>query len=57
VPTAQPPATGAPHAGLARLGAQWARAAAAARTNPAARVRHRPPTDQRDFGSVPNVTA
>jgi hypothetical protein len=34
VPTAQPPATGAPSAGLACLVAQWSSAAAAARTQP-----------------------
>ena len=57
VPTAQPPARGAPDAGLACLVAQWSSAAAAARTNPAARVRHRPSTDQRDLGSVARVPA
>jgi hypothetical protein len=47
VPTAQPPARGAPHAGLACLVAQRASAA---------RVRHRPP-NQRDLGSVARVPA
>jgi hypothetical protein len=46
VPTAQPPATGAPHAGLAYLVAQRASAAATALTQPG-RVRRRHPTDQR----------
>ena len=36
-PTAQPPATGAPHAGLACLVAQRASVAAAARTQPGGR--------------------
>jgi hypothetical protein len=46
VPTAQPPATGAPHAGLACLVGQRASAAATALTQPG-RVRRRNPTDQR----------
>jgi hypothetical protein len=53
---AQPPRR-APRAGLACLVAQRASVAAAARTNPAARVRHRPPSDQRDVGSVARVPA
>jgi hypothetical protein len=57
VPTAQPPATGAPDAGLACLVARRASAAAAARTQPGGPGRHRPPTDQRDFGSVARVPA
>src|SRR5512133_1739380 len=56
-PTAQLPAPGAPHAGLACLVAQRASAAAAARTQPGGRVRHRPPTDQPEFGSVARVPA
>jgi hypothetical protein len=54
VPTAHPPAMGAPHAGLACLVAQRASAAAAARTQPGGPVRTDPP-DQRDFGSVARV--
>ena len=56
LPTAQPPATGAPHAGLACVVAQGS-SAAAARTRPGGRVRHRPPSDQRDLGSVGRVPA
>jgi hypothetical protein len=57
VPTAPPPARSAPIAGLACLVAQWSSAAAAARTQPAARDRHRPPTGQRDVGSLAGVPA
>jgi hypothetical protein len=57
VPTAQPPARGAPHAGLACLVAQRASVAAPARTQPGGLVRHRPATDQPDFGRVARVPA
>jgi hypothetical protein len=50
-------ATGAPHVGLACLVAQRASAAAAARTQPAARVRQPPPTDHRDVAGVAGVPA
>jgi hypothetical protein len=61
VPTAQPPATGAPHAGLACLVAQSASAAAAARTPTRTPTRRPGPPatspDQRDLGSVARVPA
>jgi hypothetical protein len=40
-----------------RTGSQWSSAAVAARTQPGGRVRHRPPSDQRDLGSVARVPA
>jgi hypothetical protein len=52
MPTAQPPATGAPHAGLACVVAEWASAAAAARTQPGGPGPPRPPSDHRDLASV-----
>jgi hypothetical protein len=57
VPTAQPPAAGASHAGLACLVAQRQARPLRPAPNPAARVHHRPPTDQRDVGSVAHVPA
>jgi hypothetical protein len=47
VPTAQPPATGAPHAGLACLAGQRARAAATPSPNPAGSAADTPPTNAR----------
>jgi hypothetical protein len=58
VPTAPPPATGAPHPGLAHLVAVVVtRGRRGPQPNPAARVRHRPPPDQPDLGSVARVPA
>jgi hypothetical protein len=57
VPTAQPPATGAPDAGLACLFARRESAAAAAPTQPGGPGRHRPPLTNRDFGSIARVPA
>jgi hypothetical protein len=54
VPTAQPPATGAQHAGRACLVSQ--RASAAARTQPS-QVAADTPTDRRDLGSVARFQA
>jgi hypothetical protein len=56
VPTAQPPATGAPHAGLAWLVAGGQARPPRPAPNPAVRVATDPP-DQRDFGSVARVSA
>jgi hypothetical protein len=57
LPTAQPPATGAPDAGLACLAARRASVAAAARTQPGGPGPPPTPTSQRDFGSVARVPA
>ena len=57
VPTAQPPATGAPDGGLACPVAEWASAAAAARTQPGGPGPLRPPSDHRDLASVARVPA
>ena len=57
VPTAQPPATRAPHAGLACLVAQWSSAAAAARHQPGDPDRQPPPTGQPDVGNIARVPA
>jgi len=57
VPTAQPPTTGAPHTGLTCLVARGQARPPRPAPNSAARVRHRPPTDQRDVGSVARVSA
>jgi hypothetical protein len=56
-PPRRRPRRGAPHAGLACLVARRASAATAARTQPGGPGRHRPPPDQRDFGSVARVPA
>jgi hypothetical protein len=55
VPTAQPPETGARHAGLACPGGQ--RQAGPLPAPDPARVRHRQPADMRDLGGVARVRA
>jgi hypothetical protein len=55
--TAPPPATGAPDGGLACLVAEWASAAAAARTQPGGPGPPRPPSDHHDLASVARVPA
>jgi hypothetical protein len=57
VPTAQPPATGRAARRPGLPGRSAGKRGRRGPHHPAARVRHRPPTDQRDFGSVARVPA
>jgi hypothetical protein len=57
VPTAQPPARGAPSAAWPAWSLSGQAGPPRPAPNPAARVRHQPPIDQRDFGSVARVPA